>query len=76
MKETMTTLILKGETHYFSPSSTETTGFSIYSDHIADIGAKVIASLIPHTQPTFSSLVETAQNIPAAGIYIELMTIL
>ncbi len=46
----------------------ETTGFSIYNDHITDIGAKVLASPIPLSQPTFCSLVRTARNIPAAGI--------
>ena len=45
----------------------ETTGFSIYSDHITDIAAKVVASPVPVSQPTFSSLVRTPRNIPAAG---------
>jgi len=52
----------------------ETTGFSIYSDHITEIGAKVIASLIPIINPTFSSLVRTARNIPGSR-YLKLMTI-
>ena len=50
----------------------ETTGFSIYNDHITDIGAKVVASPIPLSSPTFSSLVKTSKRIPAAGkeIYV------
>ncbi len=35
----------------------ETTGFSIYTDHIIDIAAKVIGSPVPVNQSTFSSLV-------------------
>ena len=42
----------------------DTTGFSISSDHITDI---LIASSVPLSQPTFSSLVRTPRNIPAAG---------
>ena len=45
----------------------ETTGFSIYSDHITDIAAKVVASPVPVYQPTFTSLVRTSKNISAAG---------
>ena len=45
----------------------ETTGFSIYNDHIIDIGAKVISSPVPVSQPTFSSLVRTPRNIPGPG---------
>ena len=45
----------------------ETTGFSIYSDHITDIGAKVVATPVPVSKPTFSSLVRTPRNIPAPG---------
>ena len=45
----------------------ETTGFSIYSDHITDIAAKVVASPVPLSTPTFSSLVKTSRRIPAAG---------
>ena len=43
----------------------ETTGFSIYSDHIMDIGAKVVATPVPVSKPTFSNLVRTPRNIPA-----------
>ncbi len=42
----------------------ETTGFSIYTYHIIDIAAKVIASPVPVNQPSFSSLVQTPRNIP------------
>ena len=45
----------------------ETTWFSIFNDHITDIGAKVLASPVPIAQPTFSRLVRTPRNIPAAG---------
>ena len=39
----------------------ETTGFSIYSDHITDIAAtKVVTSPVPVHQPTFTSLVHTS----------------
>ena len=45
----------------------ETTGFSIYNDHIIDIAAKIIASPVPMSQPTFSSLIRTPKNIPKPG---------
>ena len=45
----------------------EMTGFSIYRDHITDIGAKVVASPVLLDKPTFSSLVRTPRTIPAAG---------
>ncbi len=49
----------------------EATGLSIYSDHITDIAAKVVACPIPLQQPTFSSLVRTTRRIPAPGnLYI------
>ena len=44
----------------------EATGFSVYSDHITDIGAKVIAAPTPLLYHTFSSLVRTSITIPAA----------
>ena len=43
------------------------TGFSVYSDHITDIGAKVIAAPTPLLHRTFSSLVRTPRTIPAAA---------
>ena len=45
----------------------ETTGLSIYNEHITDIAAKVIDSPVPLSCPTFSSLVKTSRRIPAAG---------
>ena len=45
----------------------ETTGFSIYNDHITDIAAKVIACPVQLSTPTFSRLVKTSRRIPAAG---------
>jgi len=47
----------------------ETTGLSIYNNHITDIAAKVVTS-VPLTDPTFSSLVKTSRRIPAAGIVL------
>ena len=46
----------------------ETTGFSIYDDHITDIAAQVVDSPVPLETPTFSSLVKTSRRIPNAGI--------
>ncbi len=45
----------------------EATGLSIYSDHITDIAAKVVACPIPLQQPTFARLVRTTRHIPAPG---------
>ena len=46
----------------------EATRFSVYSDHITDIDAKVImAAPTPLLHCTFSSLVRTPRTIPAAG---------
>ena len=45
----------------------ETTGFSIYADHITDIGAKVLNPPVPVDHVTFSSLVRTGRNISSAG---------
>ena len=41
----------------------ETTGLSIYADHITDIGAKVLSPPVP----TFSCLVRTGRTISAIG---------
>ena len=46
----------------------ETTGLSIYNDHITDIAAKVVACPVALSIPPFSSLVKTSRHIPAAGI--------
>ena len=46
----------------------ETTGFSIYDDHLTEVAAKVFG--VPHTSltmPTFESLVHTPRNIPKRG---------
>ena len=45
----------------------ETTGFRVYSEHITDIGAKIINSPVPIPNPTFSSLVRTSRTIPPKG---------
>ena len=46
----------------------ETTGLSIYTDHITDIEAKVIFSPVPLT---FSRLVKTSKRIPPKGLCIK-----
>ncbi len=48
----------------------ETTGLSIYSEHITDIGAKVVDSPVPLKMPTFSSLVAPPRQIPQRGTYL------
>ncbi len=45
----------------------ETTGLSIYDDHITDVAAKVVLSPVSLETPTFSSLVATSRRIPASG---------
>ena len=45
----------------------EAKGFSVYTDHITDTGAKIIAAPTPLLHHTFSSLVRTPRTIPAAG---------
>ena len=44
----------------------ETTGLSIYQDHITEIAAEVV-SAVPPSQPTYSSLVRTTRRIPPSG---------
>lgn len=46
----------------------ETTGFSIYSDHIIEIAAMVVNCPVTCANDTFSSLVKTSRRIPAPGI--------
>ncbi len=46
----------------------ETTGLSDYNDHITDIAAKVIASPVPLSDGSFSSLVKTSKTISATGM--------
>ena len=43
--------------------NSETTGLSIYSDHITDVGAKVLTPPVHLSVPTFSYLVRTARTI-------------
>ncbi len=51
----------------------ETTGLSIYNEHITDVGAKVVASPVPLETPTFSSLVATSRHIsPTGTVHIRL----
>lgn len=47
----------------------ETTGLSIYNDHITEVAAKVVFqdNPTPVSKPTYSSLVRTTRRIPAAG---------
>ena len=46
----------------------ETTGFSVYAEHITEIAAKVVGvPLSSCSQPTFSSLVKTSRNISKKG---------
>lgn len=49
----------------------ETTGLSIYTDHITDIAAKVICSPVQLISPTFSSLVKTSKRIPSKSLSIK-----
>ena len=52
----------------------ETTGFSIYTEHITEIAAKVVGvPLSSFSQPTFSSLVKTSRNISKKGITIKVV---
>ncbi len=50
----------------------ETTGLSIYNDHITDVAAKVVSSPVSLESPTFSSLVATSRRIPAPGTTIRI----
>ncbi len=45
----------------------ETTGFSIYNDHITDVAAKIVSPPVPVDSPTFTSLVATPHCIPPDG---------
>jgi len=58
--------------HLFFLFDIETTGLSIYEDHITEIAAKVIG--VPTSsvsQPTFSSLVRTTRKISKRGKLIK-----
>ena len=49
----------------------ETTGLSIYEDHIVELAAKVVG--VPRstvTQRSYSSLIYTPKNIPSKGMFI------
>lgn len=49
----------------------EATGFSVYSDNITEIAAKVVGvPLNTVSKPSFSSLVHTPRNIPKRGITV------
>lgn len=48
----------------------ETTGLSIYDEHIIEIAAKVLNCPYPKEDITFSSLVRTARRIHSAGILL------
>lgn len=46
----------------------ETTGFSIYDDHITELAAKVVGIPVSSvSQPIFSKLVRTTRRIPPKG---------
>ena len=48
----------------------ETTGFSIYNEHITELAGKVVAVGAPSSaisQPSFTSLVHTARHISKPG---------
>ena len=55
---------------------TETTGLSIYDDHIVEIGAKVVGvPLSTVTQASYTSLIHTPKNIPSKGIVLYSMNL-
>ena len=48
----------------------ETTGLSIYNDHIIEIAAEVVQCPVPYNKTTYCTLVETSRRIPKAGVYL------
>ena len=46
----------------------ESTGLSIYKEHIIEIAAEVVDPPVSYSNTTFESLVKTAHSIPQAGI--------
>lgn len=48
----------------------ETTGFSIYKEHILEIAAEVLQCPVAYNSTTFSSLIKTSRRIEAKGILI------
>lgn len=45
----------------------ETTGLSIYNDHIIEIAAEVVNCPVTYSNDSFSSLVKTSRRIPVPG---------
>ncbi len=45
----------------------ETTGLSIYNDHIIEIASEIVNCPVAYSNETFSSLVKTSRRIPAPG---------
>ena len=46
----------------------ETTGLSIYTEHLTEIAAKVVSVPVSHlSQPSYSSLVKTSKHISKKG---------
>ncbi len=53
----------------------ETTGLSVYREHITEIAAKVVNPPVPLSNPCFSSLVRSGRNISVSGkIYLLIIT--
>ena len=48
----------------------ETTGLSIYNDHVIEIAAEVVQCPVPYSKTTYCTLVKTSRRIPAAGVFI------
>ena len=46
----------------------ETTGLSIYNDHVIEIAAEVVQCPVPYSKTTYCTLVKTSRRIPAAGV--------
>lgn len=47
----------------------ESTGLSIYNDHIIEIAAEVANCAVPYSNSSFTSLVKTSRWIPTKGTY-------
>lgn len=55
----------------------ETTGLSIYDDHVTEIAAKVVGLSLSHlSSPSFSSLVHTPRNISSTGMTFSSLNVL
>ena len=54
----------------------ETTGFSVYDEHITDIAAKVVDPPLYLATLTYSSLVRTSRRIPKKGILLSFITVI